>query len=108
MTPTAGGGGAPSGRRRTVPVPAAEATPRPLVRRLARAALVRLFGRQINCSECGRPLFVAVPLVWRGELRLIGTADERVVEVSFSWTDRLEFRHVELDKCPSPQRPWVT
>lgn len=68
--------------------------------------LVRLLGRTITCAECGRPMFRAVPYIWRGELRLIG-AHKHLVRVSFRWTYALEFRHVELDQCPSPERPWL-
>jgi hypothetical protein len=27
--------------------------------------------------------------------------------VAFGSRNTLEFRHVELDHCPSPERPWV-
>ncbi len=51
-------------------------------------------------------MFKAVPYVWGGELRLLG-AHKHLVRVSFRWTYALEFRHVELDQCPSPERPWL-
>jgi hypothetical protein len=51
-------------------------------------------------------MFVAVPVVWRGELRLIG-AEDHLTRVSFRWKESLEFRHVELDECRSADRPWV-
>jgi hypothetical protein len=71
-------------------------------------ALVRVLGRRIECAECGRPLFRAIPIVWRGELKLIGlAAEEPLVAVAWRRSDTLEFRHVELDSCPSPERPWV-
>ena len=70
-------------------------------------ALVRVFGRPIECAECGRPIMRAIPLVWRGRVRLVG-AREHNVRVAFSSKEDLEFRHVELDRCPSPERPWVS
>jgi hypothetical protein len=76
------------------------------VRGWVRRALLLVFGRSIVCAECGRRLCVAIPVVWRGELRLIG-ADDALVRIAFRWTETLEFRHVELDRCPAPQRPWV-
>jgi hypothetical protein len=70
-------------------------------------ALVRVFGRRIVCADCGRPIMRAIPVVWRGQLRLIG-AREHNVRVAFASKEGLEFRHVELDRCPSPERPWVS
>jgi hypothetical protein len=78
----------------------------PLLPRGAERLLLRLFGRPIRCSACGREMFVALPLVWRGELWLIG-AHSHLVSVSFSSSETLEFRHGELERCPSPERPWV-
>ena len=72
----------------------------------ARSLLLRLLGRPVRCSVCGREMFAAVPLMWRGRLWLIG-AEDHVIRVSFDWTESLEFRHVELDKCAAPERPWV-
>lgn len=74
----------------------------------AERTLVSVLGRRIRCADCGRPLFKAIPIVWRGELKLIGLlAEEPLVRVAWRWSDTLEFRHVELDSCPSPERPWV-
>jgi hypothetical protein len=69
--------------------------------------LLRLFGRPIKCAACGRQLLVGLPLVWRGELWLIGAYDH-LVRVSFVTSQTMEFRHTQLDECPSPERPWVT
>ena len=49
---------------------------------------------------------MAVPVVWRGRVKLIG-ARESTVRVAFATKDTLELRHAELDACPSPERPWV-
>jgi hypothetical protein len=68
--------------------------------------LLRVVGRPLRCAECGRVLFVGLPLVWRGRVRIVG-ARESHVRVSFTAKDTLELRHVELDQCPSPDRPWV-
>lgn len=76
---------------------------RRLIKRLALFAL----GRPIRCAECGRELFVGLPIVHRGEVRLIGLPHGLVIRVAFSSTNRLEFRHVELDSCPTPDRPWA-
>jgi hypothetical protein len=74
----------------------------------AERAVARVLGRKFLCAECGRPLFVALPVTWRGKLVLIGLRDQnRQVHVRFHRRDALEFRHVELDACPSPERPWV-
>jgi hypothetical protein len=69
--------------------------------------LLKLFGRPINCAACGRRLFVGLPLVWRGEVWLIGAYDH-MVRVSFGSSQVMEFRHAALDECPAPERPWVS
>lgn len=69
-------------------------------------ALVRVIGRRVVCADCGRLLFVGLPIVWRGRVRILG-ADDELVRVSFVTQDTLQFRHVQLYDCPSPERPWV-
>lgn len=69
--------------------------------------LLRLFGRPIDCAACGRRLFIGLPLIWRGELWLIGAYDHQV-RVSWASSQVMEFRHAHLDACPAPDRPWVT
>ena len=91
-------------------------TKRPLLPRIyrraylvSRRALLRVVGREIVCAACGRTIFRAIPIVWRGHVRVIGAAEpHHNVRVAFGGTQSLEFRHVELDLCPSPDRPWVT
>jgi hypothetical protein len=78
----------------------------PLLPRGAERAFVRAFGRTLTCSECGRPLFRTVPIVWRGRVWLVGAYDN-LVRVSFDSSETMEFRHARLDECPSPERPWV-
>ena len=81
----------------------------PLRRKLrwkAVGLLVRVFGRPVRCVECDHTLFKAIPYTWGGEVRLLG-AHEHLVRVAFRWTYALEFRHVYLDECPSPERPWA-
>jgi hypothetical protein len=68
-------------------------------------ALLWVLGRDLACAACGRRLFRGLPIVWRGELRVIGATEP--VRVAFGSRNTLEFRHVELDHCPSPERPWV-
>jgi hypothetical protein len=70
------------------------------------AVLLRVFGRPLRCADCGRVLFVGIPVVLGGRLRVFG-ARESHVRVAFAAKDRLELRHAELDQCPSPDRPWV-
>jgi hypothetical protein len=69
--------------------------------------LLKLFGRPIDCAACGRRLFVGLPLVWRGELWLLGACDQQV-RVSFVSTQTMVFTHTQLDECPAPERPWVS
>jgi hypothetical protein len=77
------------------------------VRRDPLRALVRVFGRELTCSDCGRPILRAIVLSWGGRVRLIG-AREHNLRVRFDGKETLAFRHVELDRCPSPERPWVS
>lgn len=69
--------------------------------------LLRLFGRPIECAACGRRLFTGLPLVWRGEVWLIGAYHHRV-RVSFVSSQTMAFTHAHLDECPAPERPWVS
>lgn len=70
---------------------------------------VRALGRRLHCAACGRPLFKALPVVWRGRLVLIGLRFEEptLVRVRFGEHDKLEFLHGELDVCPTEERPWA-
>jgi hypothetical protein len=78
----------------------------PLLPRGVERLLLRILGRPILCAACGRRLFVALPIVWRGELWLIGAYDH-LVRSSFTSSETLEFRHGQLDECPAPERPWI-
>ena len=78
----------------------------PLLPRGIERVVLRILGRPVACTECGRELFVGFPVVWRGELWLIGAYDN-LVRVTFSSSETMEFRHARLDQCPSPDRPWV-
>ena len=74
----------------------------------SRRALLRVFGRPIVCAACGRTIFRAIPVVRNGRLKLIGAArPQHNVHIEFEEPQVLRFRHVELDRCPSPERPWV-
>lgn len=68
--------------------------------------LLGIAGRPVRCTVCGRQLFRAIPVVHRGRLKMIGAGDANV-RVAFHSKDCLEFRHLELDRCPAPERPWV-
>jgi hypothetical protein len=70
-------------------------------------ALVRVLGRPIRCAECGNTLFRGFAIVWRGRVKLLG-ADRETVRVSFDASDALQFRHVHLEQCPTPERPWLS
>jgi hypothetical protein len=72
----------------------------------AKHALLRVLGRDLKCSACGRTLFRGLPIVFRGRVRIIG-AEEHNVRIAWSSKNDLELRHLELDHCPSPDRPWV-
>jgi hypothetical protein len=78
----------------------------PRVSRGVERLLLRLLGRRIKCAECGRDLFRGFPIVWRGRVWLIGAYDH-LVRFEFSSSETIEFRHAQLDQCPSPERPWV-
>jgi hypothetical protein len=77
------------------------------VRTRVRRAVLAVAGRPIYCASCGRELFVALPFTRRGRLRVVG-AKGRNVRVSFDGEDSLQFRHLELDACPTPERPWLS
>jgi hypothetical protein len=65
-----------------------------------------VFGRPIVCAECNRTILRAIVVTWRGRVRLIG-ARERNLRVAFDDKESLVFRHLELDRCPTRERPWV-
>ena len=77
------------------------------VRKRVRRVVLAVVGRPIYCASCGRELFLALPFTWRGRLRIIGAKGHNV-RVSFDREDSLQFRHLELDACPSPERPWLS
>jgi len=72
-----------------------------MLRRARTAGLVR-FGRPIRCEACGEVLFRALPVVWRGKLKLLG-AEAGIVRADWDKMNRMTFRHVQLDRCPSPR-----
>ncbi len=78
----------------------------PMLPRGLERLLLRALGRPIVCAACGRTMFVGLPVVWRGEVWLIG-AHDNLVRAAFSSSETLEFRHGQLDQCPAPDRPWV-
>jgi hypothetical protein len=56
--------------------------------------ILAVFGRPVRCERCGAVLFRAVPLIWRGRLKLSG-AEYEVVRVDFDSMNHLVFSHVE-------------
>jgi hypothetical protein len=78
----------------------------PLLPRGLEWLLLKMLGRPIKCTECGQTIFVGLPIVWRGQLLLIG-AHQHVVRVSFATSDTMQFRHAYAGECPTAERPWV-
>lgn len=78
----------------------------PLLPRGIERLLLRILGRPVRCASCGRVLFVALPVVWRGRLWIIG-AHDHLAHVQFDSSETMEFRHARLDECPAPERQWV-
>lgn len=60
-------------------------------------------GRTISCENCGRELFKGIPVVWRGRLRLLGSA-AALVRVDWDGKNSLAFRHVEQEVCKAGSR----
>ncbi len=60
-------------------------------------------GRSIHCEICGRELFKGIPVVWRGRLRLLGSA-AGFVRVDWDGKNTLAFRHVEQEVCKAGSR----
>ena len=71
------------------------------MQRTVKRLVLRVFGRQVRCEVCGAPLFTGVPIVWRGELRLIG-AERADVRVDFASMTRLVFAHSVPGECGRP------
>lgn len=71
---------------------------------LRRAVAAR--GPVVRCEACGGALFRGLPVVSRGQVKLLG-ADDALVRVDFATTSRLGFRHVDLSDCRrgAPHRP---
>jgi hypothetical protein len=72
------------------------------MKRLAKRIVLRTLGRPIRCEHCGAPLCRAVPLVWRGGVKLVG-AEYALVRVDFDSMNHVVFAHLETDRC-EPQR----
>lgn len=62
--------------------------------------ILAVLGRPVRCEECGEPLFTGLPILWRGEVRLIG-AERARVRVDFASMNRLVFAHALPDECPA-------
>jgi hypothetical protein len=76
------------------------------IRHHTRLALLGAFGRPVRCSECGGELFRAIVFVRHGRVWIYGAA-ESTVRVAFADREALQFRHMELDRCPTSARPWL-
>jgi hypothetical protein len=66
-----------------------------------RQAALLLLGRSIDCHVCGRSLGLVLPLVWRGRLKLVGSAAHWIA-VDWHSVNTLRFRHIELERCVRP------
>jgi len=66
-------------------------------------AILAVCGRRVRCELCHEVLVTAAPIIWKGEVRLIG-AEKEVVAVDFASMNRLVFRHAEAGACAA-QRP---
>lgn len=71
-----------------------------------RRALLRVLGRPVSCATCGRRIFYGIAFVSSGRVRLLGARDDDL-RVAFATRDRLELHHVDLDRCPTADRPWA-
>lgn len=55
-------------------------------------------GRTIRCEVCGHDLFEGIPVIWRGSLKVLGSAGTSL-RVDWGGKNTLVFRHVEQDIC---------
>ena len=69
-------------------------------KRAVKHLLLRALGRPVHCELCGETVFLAIPIVHRGRVKLIG-AESALVRVDFDSMNHLSFQHVEADRCPS-------
>jgi hypothetical protein len=70
---------------------------------MAKRVILGICGRRLRCELCDEVLVTAAPIIWRGELKLIG-AERMLIAVDFASMNRLTFRHAEAGACPA-QRP---
>ncbi|MGK2937808.1 MAG: hypothetical protein ACSLFR_08395 [Solirubrobacteraceae bacterium] len=73
------------------------------VKRTVKLAVVAIAGRPIRCEVCGEVMVKAIPIIWKGDVKLIG-AEAGLVAVDFASMNRLVFRHVEVGACAA-RRP---
>ncbi len=73
------------------------------VKRKLKLAVVAVAGRPIRCEVCDEVMVKAIPIIWKGDVKLIG-AEAGLVAVDFASMNRLVFRHVEAGACPA-RRP---
>ena len=69
-------------------------TLKPAVKRLA----LSVFGRRLRCELCDEVLVTAAPIIWKGQVKLIG-AEGSFIAVDFASMNRLAFRHAEAGAC---------
>jgi hypothetical protein len=67
-----------------------------------RQAVLFLFGSSIDCHVCGRSLGLVLPVMWRGRIKLVGSAAQWIA-VDWHEVHTLRFRHVEMDSCARPE-----
>lgn len=76
--------------------------PRDDVKRRIKLSAIALVGRPIRCEVCDEILVKAIPIIWKGEVKVIG-AEAGLVAVDFASMNRLVFRHVEVAACQAPR-----
>jgi hypothetical protein len=68
------------------------------LRRSVRGLHLLLFGRELRCDLCGKPIARVVPVIRGGSLRLKGLELTEVV-VRFVDATGLVFEHYDRDRC---------
>jgi hypothetical protein len=67
-------------------------------KRALKRAIIAVAGRPLRCELCDAVLTTAAPIVFRGQLLLVGLERE-FVAVDFTAMNRLVFRHAQVGAC---------
>jgi hypothetical protein len=71
---------------------------RAAAKRALKHAIIAVAGRPLRCELCDEVLTTAAPIVFRGQLLLVGLERE-FVAVDFTAMNRLVFRHAQAGAC---------